>query len=149
MALKEKSNLTLLPLELKVKIFRMLTDYTDARSMTAVSHEWRKVGEDPKNWRIKLMTISFVPWKDIEIVLRLREIFEKYDQLKTLRLVNVWGDEPWGRDFERLVKMFDEHDQISKLILYRCTMLKYSCMNCRIAYVDLPTVGISKDIVII
>ena len=149
MALEEKSNLNLLPLELKVKIFRLLTDYTDARSMSAVNHEWRKVGQDPKNWRIKQMTISFGSWIEVEKDLRNREQFEKYDQLKTLRLVNVWGDEPWGRDFERLVKMFDKHHQISKLILYRCTMLKYSCMDCRIAYVDLPSIGISKEIVII
>ena len=95
------------------------------------------------------MTISFGSWIEVEKDLRNREQFEKYDQLKTLRLVNVWGDEPWGRDFESLVKMFDKHHQISKLILYRCTMLKYSCMDCRIAYVDLPSIGISKEIVII
>ena len=52
MALIAEANITSLPLELKVKIFRMMTKYKDALSLTQVNQEWRKIGEDPRNWML-------------------------------------------------------------------------------------------------
>ena len=123
MALIAEANLTSLPLELKVKIFRMMTEYKDALSLTQVNQEWRKIGEDPRNWMLtEVRTFSSMPWKNVEGILskpertrhlRSGKIVDKGDEkIRYLRFVKFEDMISDGHG-EKILKKFADYGQIS------------------------------------
>ena len=134
--LKQEANLTSLPLELKVKLFRMMTEYNDALSLTQVNQDWRKIGENPRNWMITEMTFSSVPWKRVEGVLssisektRITRStptyhipFERTRHLTTVKFEKMTYD-GYG---ERTLRILAEHGHITLVTLFRCELFNIS-----------------------
>ena len=114
-----EANLASLPLELKVKLFRMLVDYSDALSLTQVNKEWRKIGDDSRNWKVTEMTLSAIPWKSVENILTKPE---RTIQLRTMIFEKMISD---GNE-EGIIRMLAEYGQISQLTLLKCSLFSTS-----------------------
>ena len=134
MTLIVKANLTSLPLELKIKVFRMITEYNDALSLTQVSHEWRKIGEDYRNWMITEMTLSSLPWKSVEGFLRKPERtrqlrsgrkVEGSERIRHLRSVKFEKMTSDGHG-ERILKKFADYGLVSHITLSGCLLFDIS-----------------------
>ena len=135
MALIAEANLTSLPLELKVKIFRMMTEYNDAWSLTQVNQEWQNIGEDPRNWMLtEEMTFFSMPWKSVEVCLskpertrylRSGKIVEGNEKIRYIRFVK-FEDMICDGHGERILKKLADYGQISRITLSRCLLFNIS-----------------------